>query len=139
MSAEVFLDTNIFVYCFDGESAEKQIKAKKIVSSLGWFVSWQVIQEFSSVALHRFKVPIKPPDLADYVEFRMWPCCRVLPTQTIFHKAIEIQGRFGFRFYDSLIVASALGGGAGILLTEDLQDGQRIGSLEIRNPFRDLA
>jgi predicted nucleic acid-binding protein len=34
-----------------------------------------------------------------------------------------------------LIVASALAGGAKKLLSEDLQHGQRIGSLEIVNPF----
>ena len=102
MSAEVFLDTNIFVYCFDAQSPEKQAAAKKIVSDPDWFVSWQVLQEFSSVALHRFKVPIKPVDLAEYVEFRLWPNCRVLPSQTVFRQATEIHGRFGFRYYDSL-------------------------------------
>lgn len=114
MSAEVFLDTNIFVYCFDAQRPEKQAAAKKIVSDQDWFVSWQVVEEFSSVALHRFQVPIKPADLAECVEFRLWPSCRVLPSQTLFQQATEI------------------------LLSEDLQDGQRIGSLEIRNPFKNL-
>lgn len=136
MSAEVFLDTNIFVYCFDSENPAKQATAKKLVARRDWFVSWQVVQEFSSVALHRFKVPLKPGDLADYVELRLWPTCRILPSQAIFAQATAIHGRFGFRYYDSLIVASALAGAAKMLLSEDLQNGQRIGSLEIVNPFR---
>ena len=135
MSAEVFLDTNIFVYCFDGDDPDKQAKAKKLVARKGWFVSWQVVQEFSSVALHRFKAPLKPGDLADYIELRLWPECRILPSQAIFNQATGIHGRYGFRFYDSLVVASALAGGAKTLLSEDLQHGQRIGSLEIANPF----
>ncbi len=135
MSAEVFLDTNIFVYCFDSENPTKQAVAKKLVAGRNWFVSWQVVQEFSSVALHRFKVPLKPADLADYIEWRLWPDCRILPSVNIFTQAASIHGRFGFRYYDSLIVASALAGGARKLLSEDLQNGQRIGSLEIRNPF----
>lgn len=139
MSAEVFLDTNIFVYCFDVQSPEKQATAKKIVCGMDWFVSWQVVQEFSSVALHRFKVPIKPDDLAEYVEFQIWPGCRVLPSEAIFRQAVEIHERFGFRYYDSLIVASALAGGAKTLFSEDMQDGQVIGSLEIRNPFKNLS
>ena len=135
MSAEVFLDTNIFVYCFDADNPSKQAIAKKLVSGRGWFVSWQVVQEFSSIALHRFKVPLKPGDLSDYIAFRLWPECRILPSQAIFNQAISIHGRYGFRFYDCLVLASALAGGAKTLLSEDLQDGQHIGSLEIVNPF----
>jgi len=66
MPAEVFLDTNILVYSFDSDSPAKQRKAKELLNGSGWFVSWQVIQEFSSVALHRFKVPFKPQDFSDY-------------------------------------------------------------------------
>jgi predicted nucleic acid-binding protein len=135
MSAEVFLDTNIFVYCFDADNPSKQAIAKKLVSKRDWFVSWQVVQEFSSVALHRFKVPLKPADLSDYIAFRLWPECRILPSQAIFNQAMPIHGRYGFRFYDCLVLASALAGGAKTLLSEDLQHGQRIGSLEIVNPF----
>lgn len=135
MSAEVFLDTNIFVYCFDADNPNKQAVAKKLVGKRDWFVSWQVVQEFSSVALHRFKVPLKPADLSDYIAFRLWPECRVLPSQAIFDQAMSIHGRYGFRFYDCLVLASALAGGAKRLLSEDLQHGQRIGSLEILNPF----
>ncbi|NBP75158.1 MAG: hypothetical protein EBU61_03895, partial [Crocinitomicaceae bacterium] len=35
MSAEVFLDTNIFVYCFDADNPSKQTIAKKLVSQGG--------------------------------------------------------------------------------------------------------
>ena len=73
MSAEVFLDTNILVYGFDPEAAAKQRVSKGLLDSKGWFVSWQVIQEFSSVALHRFAVPMKANDLADYISLKLWP------------------------------------------------------------------
>jgi len=43
--------------------------------------------------------------------------------------------RYGFRFYDSLIIASALASGATKLLSEDMQHAQRIDSLEFLNPF----
>ena len=41
----------------------------------------------------------------------------------------------GFSFWDSLIIESALAGGARRLCTEDLQSGQMIDQLEIVNPF----
>ena len=135
MSAEFFLDTNILVYAFDPSSPTKQSVSKKLLNSKGWFVSWQVVQEFSSVALHRFAVPMKSHDLADYISLKLWPRCSILPSDTIFSQAIAIHERYGFRYYDSLIISSALVGGATQLLSEDLQSGQKIGSLNIINPF----
>jgi len=135
MPAEVFLDTNILVYSFDSDSPAKQRKAKEILAGSGWFVSWQVIQEFSSVALHRFKVPLKPQDLSDYISLKLWPHCRILPSEVILTKAIAIHARYGFRYYDSLVVASAIAGCAKTLFSEDLQHGQTIDSLTIWNPF----
>ena len=135
MPAEVFLDTNILVYCFDAGSPAKQRKAKELLAGSQWFVSWQVIQEFSSVALHRFKVPLKPQDLSDYVSLKLWPRCKILPSEVLLTKAIAIHARHGFRYYDSLVVASAIVGSAKILFSEDLQHGQTIDSLTIQNPF----
>ena len=40
-----------------------------------------------------------------------------------------------FSFRDAMVVEAALLSGATTLLTEDLQDGRRIGGLTIRNPF----
>jgi predicted nucleic acid-binding protein len=135
MPADVFLDTNVLVYSFDADSPAKQRKAKELLAGSGWFVSWQVIQEFSSVALHRFKVPLVPQDLSDYLTLKLWPRCRILPSEVILTKALAIHARYGFRYFDSLVVASAVAGGAKTLFSEDLQHGQAIDSLTIQNPF----
>ena len=137
MRGEDFLDTNIFVYGFDRDAPRKQERARELVAGNDWFVSWQVVQEFSAVALHKFKVPLEREDLQDYIALRLWPKCRVFPTEAVFAQALAIQGRFGFRFYDCLIVASALVGGASVLFSEDLQHGQMIGDLQILNPFQE--
>ena len=135
MPAEVFLDTNIVVYSFDSDSPAKQRKAKEILAGSTWFVSWQVIQEFSFVALQRFKVPLKAQDLSDYISIKLWPRCRILPSEVILTKATAIQTRYRIRYYDSLVVASAIAGSARTLFSEDLQHGQTIDSLTIRSPF----
>jgi len=49
--------------------------------------------------------------------------------------AIKITNRYHFSFWDSLIVQAAMMGGARILYSEDMQDGQRIDDLRIQNPF----
>lgn len=45
------------------------------------------------------------------------------------------QDRYGFSFWDALIVAAARRLGCTVLLTEDLQDGQDLGGVRVRNPF----
>jgi predicted nucleic acid-binding protein len=50
--------------------------------------------------------------------------------------AVDISSRFGFSFWDALIVETALSGNADLLLSEDLQDGQNINGLIIQNPFK---
>jgi predicted nucleic acid-binding protein len=59
-----------------------------------------------------------------------------MPTQRLYEQALDIQSRYQYSFYDSLIIAAALDGGCTRLLSEDLQHGQRIESLTIENPFR---
>lgn len=130
-----FLDTNVLVYAFDPSAPAKQERAAEMLRRRGWIVSWQVIQEFANVAIHRFKVPLKAADLAEYLELVLWPHCAIFPSLPIHRKAIEIHENLGFRYYDSLMVASALSSDAEILYSEDLQHGQVIGTLHIENPF----
>jgi predicted nucleic acid-binding protein len=96
MSAEFFLDTNILVYSFDTDNLAKQTIARRLIDRKDWFVSWQVVQEFSSVALHRFKVPLKQEDLGDYIGLRLWPACRVFPSEEVFQLALSIHGRWSW-------------------------------------------
>ncbi len=45
--------------------------------------------------------------------------------------------RFQIHYYDAAIVAAAERLGAEILYTEDLNHGQRYGTVLVQNPFRD--
>ena len=50
--------------------------------------------------------------------------------------AIEIKKKYGYSYYDSVIIASALQNNCTILYTEDMQHKQIIeNTLEIINPF----
>jgi predicted nucleic acid-binding protein len=51
-------------------------------------------------------------------------------------EAVEILLRYGYSFWDSLIIEAAIGGGAGALLSEDLTHGQTINGVTIENPFQ---
>ena len=136
MSAEYFLDTNVLVYAFDQTQPEKRARARDLLDpERDWAISWQVIQEFSSVALHRFAEPVNPKFLENFLELVLWPKCRVMPSQNLYAAAISLHGKTQYRFYDSLIVAAAMESGAPTLWTEDLQGGREFGGLRIENPF----
>jgi predicted nucleic acid-binding protein len=45
------------------------------------------------------------------------------------------ESRYGYSIYDALILAAALEADCDVLYTEDMQNGQVIGPLTIRNPF----
>ncbi len=63
MSDKYFIDTNIFVYCFDDRQMEKKAHALAlIVDALktgNGVISWQVIQEFLSVSTRKFLAPFR--------------------------------------------------------------------------------
>lgn len=139
MSAKRFLDTNILVYSFDQNAPEKRKKSLEIIKDIdSWVISWQIIQEFCNVALHRFTKPISPEDLEDYLRLILLPACRIMPTAQLYEQAIRIQSQTKYRFYDSLVVASALAAGANTLYSEDLQADRVIGNLRIVNPYATL-
>jgi len=140
MSADTFLDTNVFVYHLDATDKAKHATAERIVRE-GLLagttcISFQVAQEFLNVATRKARRPL-PAELArEYLDTVLAPMMKVPASVGLYQRALDVQARWRFGFYDSLIVAAALAAGCTRLLTEDLQDGQRIEALTIENPFR---
>ena len=66
----------------------------------------------------------------------MTPLRRVNPTRALYQRGLDLQTRYRFDFYDSLIVAAALEAGCKTLYSEILQHGQQIDGVTITNPFR---
>src|SRR6267142_6393686 len=139
MSGKFFLDTNIFVYSFDLSSPKKAAQATKLIrkgiETRGGIVSYQVVQEFFNVALRRFAKPMSSPDAEQYLSTTFRPLLAVHSSPALYGEALRIGARFQLPWYDSLIVASAIEGQCEVLYSEDLQDGQQIGSVTISNPF----
>lgn len=139
MNGRFFLDTNILIYSFETREPEKQRVAggliERALNSLQGYLSWQVIQEFFNVARHKWETPMSPQDCVTYLQNTLLPLCTVYPGIGVWTEALRIQEETGYRFYDSLILASALHAGADILYSEDLQHGRRLGRLTVQNPF----
>jgi predicted nucleic acid-binding protein len=78
---------------------------------------------------------VTPDDAGRFFERFLEPPWTVMPSGALYARALSIQARYRYHFYDSLIVAAALTAGCRSLLTEDMQAGQIIDGLTIENPF----
>jgi len=140
MNDKYFLDTNILIYSFDSGHTPKRKIAQDLVSGAleegKGIISYQVIQEFLNVATRKFAVPMNVKDTQLYLNIVLEPLCEVFSSMELFHQALEISDQWRFPFYDALIVAAALQADCRVLYSEDMQGGQSIKGLGIRNPFK---
>jgi predicted nucleic acid-binding protein len=139
MSDRFFLDTNIFVYSFDQIAAVKAQRAteliRKALTTQKGIISYQVVQEFFNVALKRFSKPMRLVDAEQYLGAVFRPLLSVHSSQALYAEALHFQAQSRLSWYDALIVSAAIQAQCEILFTEDLQHGQRFGSLRVANPF----
>jgi len=140
MSDRFFLDTNVFVYEVDPRDPAKSKRASELIDSAiaskRGTVSYQVVQEFFSVALTRFAKPFSVGEAEDYLSLTFKPILAVHSSPRLFLEALYIQTQHQFSWYDALIVAAAQQANCSVLYTEEMQHGRRIGELRIENPFR---
>jgi predicted nucleic acid-binding protein len=137
MSAKTFVDTNILIYAHDADAQAKHEVAKSVLREL-WsertgILSMQVLQEFYVNVTRKIATPL-PKDLARAVvsSYTAW-CMETTPAEMAAAFRIEDDSRIGF--WDALIVSAAVKSGAGRILSEDLNAGQRIAGILIENPF----
>ncbi len=133
MPAKAFLDTNILIYAVVRD--ERSTQAEKLLAG-GGVVSVQVLNEFTSVARRKLKMPW--PQVTDALDAIRVLCPEPVAISVETHEAaLEIAQKHRYEIYDALVIAAALQAKCAILYSEDLHHGQVIGGrLEVRNPFR---
>jgi len=136
MTVDSFLDTNIFVYAATGRGAEesKRKRALELIENENFGLSAQVLQEFYVTVVRKARVPLAPSAALEWIEqLEAFPC---LPIDSGFVKiAAETGECYHLSYWDGAIVAAAELLGAKTLYTEDLNDGQRYGTVRVCNPF----
>ena len=140
MKADVFLDSNVFLYAaadVNKEAAKKEA-ALRLIAGTNFGTSVQVLGEFYDNARRKAKLGIPEERMRDLIRLLT---ARPLVEETVelFNRAVAIAERYGIRYYDAAILAAAQELGAVILYTEDLSHGQDYGGVKVVNPFRGLA
>ena len=135
-----FLDSNVLLYLFDETAPRKKQTARKIIvralAKKDTAISFQVVQEALNAITKKFNVPLTSDQAEEFLRDTLIPLWKVNPSIDLYRNAISVQSRYGFSYYDSLIVSAALDAGCKTLYSEDMQHGQKIERLTIENPFR---
>lgn len=87
MPDKYFLDTNIFVYCFDQTAPVKQRRAQGLIHQAltdhSGVISNQVIQEFFNVATRKFQPAMTRSEASRYLETVLAPLCEVFSSVSL--------------------------------------------------------
>lgn len=138
MSGSVFVDSNILIYAHDLDAGRKREVAASLLRDL-WeqqtgVISTQVLQDFYLNVTRKIAEPIAPPRargiLSAYSAWRV----EIIQAADI-PQASEIQERHRLSFWNAMIVVAAAKSGAEVLLTEELNPGQLIEGVHVKNPF----
>jgi predicted nucleic acid-binding protein len=135
---ETFLDTNVLLYCVDDRVPAKRDQAQAWARAC-WTrrcgrTSAQVLNEFYANARKKFSTAISAGDARALVRrYQHWNPWQ--NDQATLETAWAIESRYGFSFWDALIIAAAQQQGCTYLISEDMQHGQQVDSVQILSPF----
>jgi predicted nucleic acid-binding protein len=133
-----FVDTNVLVYAFDRTGSPKKLTAQRLLSKLmdedRLRVSTQVLQELFVTLTRKVKQRCSGEEaLAVLEDLTAWPLMVV--DYPAIRAAVGLAGHARLSFWDALVVVAAARSGASVLYSEDLNDGQEILGVRVRNPF----
>jgi predicted nucleic acid-binding protein len=124
MKDRAFIDTNVFIYLYSEDDFEKQIISQIFADRYNCVISTQVLNEFCNVCIRKLNKTVDEIALA-IEEITVQCAVNNIEKENII-RALKIHERYGYGYFDCLMIASALISGCKYLLTEDMADGQTI-------------
>lgn len=129
-------DSNVFVYLYDDLAPEKRATAEFVVRALAerrTAVALQVVGEVQNVLRRKFKVPTWKAAQVGYNLLQTFETFAY--SRDAVDRALGQLSAGHHSYWDALLLASADEAGCTILLSEDMGGGERLGNVEIVNPF----
>jgi predicted nucleic acid-binding protein len=135
MRVRASLDSNVLIYAELEPETEKGGHAQRIIAAAapGGILAAQALLEFLAVV--RRRRPDSLPSAMAKVE--VWSSVfEIAPTTMIVARAAARLVRdHHLQVWDAVILCAARAVGAGLVLSEDMQDGLRLDGARIANPF----
>ncbi|MCC5816592.1 MAG: PIN domain-containing protein [Leptospira sp.] len=101
MKDKIFLDTNIILYQFSEDKKKKKIAidiVAEAVKTSNYVISYQVIQEFSNVALNKNKEYFSINELKSYLNDILFPLCKYYPSPDFYLKSLVLKNKFKYSY-----------------------------------------
>ena len=136
MMSKIFIETNILIYSMDKNDPTKMAKSRELLKSATEnyqiVLSTQVLQEFYVTATKKLGAdPLITKDILHHFEqFEI-----IAISAAMVNEAIDCSVINKLSFWDALIVVAAESSYCETIWTEDLNDGQRIRGVLIKNPL----
>jgi predicted nucleic acid-binding protein len=133
-----FVDTNVLLYAYDTAAGQRHDDAAHLVDRL-WSersgaISVQVLQEFFVNSTRKVAAPLTPEAAVDRLRsLSRWRVHSPLADDVV--AAASLSNRHQLSFWDAMIVRSAAELHCETIWSEDLNDGQVIEGVRVRNPF----
>lgn len=136
MKDKVFIDSNILIYAYSVDELSKRSIVEDLLNKHGTIIiSTQTINEFINVMSKKKKLNFKQISVVVVELFSVF-FVEVINAETI-QTAINIAHKHHYSYWDSLILASAIGTNCSILYSEDMHHQHWVeNSLKIINPFK---
>ncbi len=134
----IAVDTNILVYALDPQAQppgrhEAAVSLLKRLHRADCVIPGQVLGEFIAVAVRKCGMEREKAVSSARTLSTAFPV--VFADHGCFKRAVELFQEHKLQFWDSLIYTTAERHGCTLLLSEDFQDGRRLGATLIINPF----
>lgn len=135
-----FVDTNILLYAYDEDAGARHERAAELIADLGsrrrGAISVQVLQEFYVNVTRKGEVPLSPADARTRLRvLSRWPVHAPLASDVL--AAAELAEAQRLSFWDAMIIRSASRMECNVLWSEDLNAGQVIAGVQVRNPLEE--
>ena len=135
-SGRFSLDSNILVYACDRDAGERHRTGKEILARAAGrdcVLTVQALAEFFHVTTRKGKLDasIATAFVSDWLE--LFEVASADDATLLDAMDLVIAHRLAFR--DAMLLATARRHGCAAIFSEDMQDGRRLGGMEIINPF----
>ena len=136
MSDKIFIDTNLWVYLYAKNPQDKYLKIREIVSEnlQAIIVSTQILGELYHVLVRK---NLTTKEEAKEIVLEIITTFTAIEIDTLkVLQAMDINSRYGYSYWDSLIISTALLADCSIIYSEDMHHNQLIeNQTQIVNPY----
>jgi predicted nucleic acid-binding protein len=140
MTARVFVDTNILVYCYDRADPAKKTRAietvDQVVKSRAGAISTQILAEFYTTVTRKLPEPLSSDDAWSRLKqfATIWNVLDLTP-QVVLEAVRGVRERT-LSYWDAQIWAVARLHRIPVILSEDFQHGSVLEGVRFLNPLR---